>query len=343
LINKKPRVYYTHKIPSEAINLLKPFCEVVENEILERPSKKEIIRNACNANALCCFVPDHIDDEIIASCPQLRIIASCAGGYDRINVSAATMKGIWVTIVHIETIEPTADLTWALLLASARKIVPADLFVRSGELKGWCQPAPFSGYNIFGKTLGIIGMGALGRAIACRAVGFNMTTIYYQRHRLEVKYEQQLKLEYLERDELLKKSDFICIATPLTEETYHLISDKELSLMKSTSIIINTARGSIVNEEAVAMAIKEKKIAGYAADVFEFEDTHLGISPSYVNQGLIDQKNYIVLTPHLGTAVMEARLDIFERQALCVLQVLKGERPSGAINNVPLKPAIITG
>ena len=343
MTNKKPLVYYTHKIQSEAIDLLKPFCEVIENDILESPSKKEIIRNARNADALCSFVPDRIDEEIIASCTKLKIIASCAGGYDGINVSAATMRGVWVTIIPVETIEPTADLTWALLLASARKIVPSDHFVRSGKLKSWCQPPPFSGHNIFGKTIGIIGMGTLGRAIARRAVGFNMKSIYHQRHRVEVKYEQELKLEYVVRDEIFKKSDFICIATPLTNETAHLISDKELSLMKTTAVIINTARGSIVDEEAVARVLKEKKIAGYAADVFEMEDTHLVNRPSYINQGLIDQKSCTVLTPHLGTAVMETRHEIFKRQALCVLQVLKGERPCGALNDVPLKSAIIAG
>ncbi len=316
---------------------------MIEHDIPEEPSKKEIIRKARHADALCCFVPDRIDDEIIASCRQLKIIASCATGYDGINVSAATMQGVWVTIIPVETIEPTADLTWALLLTCARKIVPADLFVRSGELKGWCQPAPFLGHNIFGKTLGIIGMGALGRAIARRATGFNMTSIYYQRNRLGVKYEQELKLGYVARDEIFKKSDFICIATPLTDETFHLISDKELTLMKSTAIIINTARGSIVDERAVARALKEKKIAGYAADVFEMEDTHFVTRPSYINQGLIDQKSCTVLSPHLGTAVLETRLEIFKRQALCVLEVLKGEKPFGAVNDVPLKPAIITG
>ncbi|MBU0974037.1 MAG: hydroxyacid dehydrogenase [Proteobacteria bacterium] len=340
MTDKKPRVYYTHKIPSEAIKLLKLFCEVIEHNNFESPTKKEIIRNSRNADVLCCFVPDCIDEEIIASCPQLRIIASCAAGHDGINVPAATMRGIWVTIVNAETIEPTADLTWALLLSSARGIVPADFFVRSGDLKGWCQPPPFSGQNIFGKTLGIIGMGSLGRAIARRAVGFNMTSIYYQRHRLEVKYEQDLKIENVVLEELFKTSDFICIATPLTDETFHFISDKEFALMKPTAIIINTARGSVVDEEAVAKALKEKKIAGYAADVFEMEDTHIVPRPFDVNQGLIDQKSCTVLTPHLGTAVMETRLEIFKRQALCVLQVLKGEKPNGAVNDVPLKPAI---
>lgn len=340
---KKPCVYYTYKIPPEGKSLLKPFCEVVENEATEILPKNDIIKNACHADALCCFVPDVIDEEIIASCPQLRIIASCAGGYDGIDVPAATMKGVWVTIVPVETIEPTADLTWALLLAIARKIVPADIFTRSGESKGWCHPAPFWGNNIFGKTLGIIGMGALGMAIARRAVGFNMTSLYYQRHRLDIKYERELKLVYVRQDEIFKKSDFICVATPLTGETFHQISDKELSLMKSTAIVINTARGSVVDEEAIASAIKEKKIAGYAADVFEMEDTQFVTRPSYVHQTLLAQNHCTVLTPHLGTAVMETRIEIFRRQAHCVLQALRGERPSGAVNDVPMKPAIING
>ena len=341
MIYKKPLVYYTAKLPPEGSNLLKPFCEVIENEI---PStKKDIILNARNAYALCCTVSDLIDEEIIASCSQLRIIAVLAGGYDNVDVDAATKRGIWVTQVPELLTEPTADLTWALLLAVARRLISADSFVRSEKFTGWMHPTPFLGSNIFGKTLGIIGMGKLGKAIAHRASGFNMRVLYYQRHRLGVDSEGKLNLIYVSRDEIFRQSDFICIATPLTDETFHQISERELSLMEPSAYLINTARGSEVDEEAIGRALKKKRIAGYAADVFEMEDKKFISRPSYINQYLIDQPGHTVLTPHLGAAVMETRIEIAKIQALDVLQVLKGERPFSAVNEVPLKPAVITG
>lgn len=340
---KKPLVYYTHKAPPEGSNLLRPFCEVIENENYETPSKEDIILSAKNAYALCCFVPDHIDEKIITSCSQLRIIALFAKGYDNVDVAAATREGIWVTNIPESLTEPMADLTWALLLAVVRRLISADSFVRSGKFVGWSHPSPFLGSSVFGKTLGIIGMGELGKAIACRASGFNMQILYYQRHRIDIDYERKLNLIYVPRDEIFIQSDFICIATPLTNETFHQISTEELSLMKPLAYLINTARGSEVDEEAVAKTLKEKRIAGYAADVFEMEDKQFLTRPSYVNQHLIDQPDCTVLTPHLGTAVMETRIELAKMQAINVLQVLKGEKPFGAVNDVPLKPAIITG
>ena len=339
--HKKPLVYYTIRIPSEGSDILRPSCEVVENESHESPSNEDIIFGARDAYALCCSVSDLIDEEIIISCPQLRIIAVYGRGYDNVDIEAATKRGIWVAQVDELLTEPTADLTWALLLAVARRLIHADYFVRSGKFVGWSHPTPFLGSKVFEKTLGIIGMGDLGKAIARRALGFNMTILYYQRHRLNVESEKMLNLIYAPRDELLRQSDFICIATPLIKETFHQISAKELSLMKPTAYLINTARGSTVNEESVARALKEKIIAGYAADVFEMEDKQFPFCPSHVNQYLIDQPDCTVLTPHLGAAILETRIEMAKMQALNVLQALKGEKPVGAINNVRLKPAVI--
>jgi lactate dehydrogenase-like 2-hydroxyacid dehydrogenase len=340
---KKPLVYYTIRVPSEGLDLLKPYCEVVENEGQENLSKEDIILGAREAHALCCSVSDLIDEEIIISCPQLRIIAIFARGYDNIDVEAATRRGIWVTQVDELLTEPTADLTWALLLALARKLIPADSWVRSGKFVGWIHPAPFWGSNVFGKTLGIIGMGDLGKAIARRASGFNMAVLYHQRRRLALESEKLLNLRYASRDDIFRKSDFICIAAPLTTETFHQIAAQQLSLMKPTACLINTARGSMVQEESVAKALEEKKIAGYGADVFEMEDKQFPFSPPYVNQYLIDHPNCTVLTPHLGAAILETRIEMAKMQALNVLQALKGERPVGAVDNVPLKGPLIKG
>lgn len=322
--------------------MLMPFCEIIETETAESPSKEDIILRAKNAHALCCFVPDLIDEEIINSCSALRIISIYAAGYDNVDVVAATKKGIWVTNIPETLSEPTADLTWALLLAVARKLSLADSFMRAGKFTGWTHPTLFLGSHIFGKKLGIIGLGKVGRAIARRALGFNMPVLYYQRHQLDGDIESELNLLYVSRDELFRQSDFICLATPLTEETFHQISTRELSLMKPSSYLINTARGSEVDEEAVAEALRDARIAGYAADVFEMEDKQLPNHPSYVNQLLIDQPHCTVLTPHLSTAVMETRVELAKIQALNVLQALRGERPDGAVNSVPSQPSLIS-
>jgi lactate dehydrogenase-like 2-hydroxyacid dehydrogenase len=339
----RPLVYLTIKIPSVGLSLLKPYCDVVCNEGQESPSKADIMLGAKDAHAICCSVIDLIDEEIIFSCQQLRIIAVYGRGYDNVDVEAATTKGIWVTQVGQLLIEPTADLTWALLLCLARKLFPADSFMRSRKFAGWKHPAPVWGSNVFGKTLGIIGMGDLGKAIAHRASGFNMIIIYYKRHRLDIEIEELLNLRYASRDEIFMQSDFICIATPLTTETTHLISAKELSLMKPTAYLINTARGSTVNEEAVAKLLEEKRIAGYGADVFGMEDKQFPFRPSHINQYLVDHPNCTVLTPHIGAAIQETRIEMAKMQALSVLQALKGERPLGTINDVPLKGPLIKG
>ena len=341
--NKKPLVYYTSRVPSEVLDQLKPFCEVIQNETSEGFLKQDVILNARDIDALCCFVPDLIDQKIIASCSQLRIIAIGARGYDNIDVTAATDRNIWVAQV-VEAVEPTADLTWAIILALARKVTQADSFVRSGKFVGWSHQTPFLGSTVFGKTLGIIGMGKLGKAIARRALGFNMTILYYdyKRYQVDVESEKKLNLRYVHRDEVFRDSDFICVATPLTDETYHQISTKEIALMKSSAYLVNTARGSEVDEDAVAKALADKRISGYAADVFEMEDKQISTRPSYVNQYLLVHPNCTVLVPHLGTAVIETRSEMMKMQALNVLQALRGERPSGAVNDVPLRPPIIS-
>ncbi|HOO38367.1 MAG TPA: NAD(P)-dependent oxidoreductase [Deltaproteobacteria bacterium] len=339
--SNKPLVYYTYKASSQAKELLDPFCEVYEHDESQDLSKNALIMHARKAHAICCRVSDIIDEEIINSCPELKVISLAGRGPDNIDVSAATRRNIWATTA-IECVEPTADLAWALLLSVARKITSADSLVRSGRFKGWTHPPPFYGSTVVGKTLGIIGMGHLGIAIARRARGFDMTILYYDTHRYVENLKEEYNMTALPRDELLKRSDFICLASPLNEQTFHQISTRELSLMKSTAYIINPSRGSEVNEQAIAESIDQGRLAGYAADVFEMEDTRFPDRPQYVNQKLIELSDQTIFTPHLGTAVPEFRIEIMKMQALNVLQALRGEKPAGAINCVrPQKPALI--
>ncbi len=333
-------VYYTHQVPPEGPGLLRPYCLVLQKKDHGTPTKQEVIQASEEAFALCWFVPDIIDEEIISSCPNLRILAGFARGYDNVDVDAATRRGIWVTIGPEAMVEPTADLAWALILSVARKLISADAFVRSNRSSGW-HPTRLLGHQVFGKTLGMIGMGRLGRAIAKRALGFEMNILYYDKVPIEEAVERQLNLRFRPLDELLKGSDFVCIATPLTEHTFHQISSRELALMKSSAYLINPARGSEVDEEAIARALGNGTIAGYAADVFEMEDKQFSIRPSQVTRSLIDQPERTVLSPHIGTAIKETRIESAKYQALNVLQALRGERPAGALNEVPLRATLI--
>jgi lactate dehydrogenase-like 2-hydroxyacid dehydrogenase len=237
-------------------------------------------------------------------------------------------------------VESTADLTWALILSVARKLIVADAFVRTSRRSGW-HPTRFMGHQVFRKTLGIIGMGRLGRAIAKRAIGFEMNLLYCEKAPIEKAVERELKLRFILLDELLKESDFICIATPLTEDTFHQISSRELALMKPSAYLINPARGSEVDEEAVAYALSNGTIAGYTADVFEMEDKQFSTRPLQVTPGLIDLPERTVLSPHIATGVKETRVEQAKYQALNILQALRGECPEGAINDVPLWPPMI--
>jgi phosphonate dehydrogenase len=340
--SKRPLVYFTHKASGQAKDLLGSFCELIEHDESLSLTKKDLILGSSKADALCCLVPDIIDKEIINSCPELKIISLAGRGLDNIDVHAATRRNIWVTNA-VESVEPTADLAWALLLGASRKINAADSFTRSGKFRGWIHPPPFYGTTVAGKTLGIIGMGQLGIAIARRAQGFNMTVLYYDTHR----YDENLAVKYnmtaLPRDELIRKADFICLASPLTEQTFHQISTRELSMMKPSAFLINPSRGSEVDEKAVASAIAQGRLAGYAADVFEMEDKRFPDRPNYINQDLINLSDHTLFTPHLGTAVPEFRMEILKLQALNVLQALRGEIPTGAVNRVSPKKVLFSG
>jgi phosphonate dehydrogenase len=340
--SKKPLVYYTHKASAQAKALLDPFCELIEHDGSQSPSKKELILGAQRSDALCCLVPDIIDEEVINLCPELKVISLAGRGLDNIDVQAATVRDIWVTNA-VESIEPTADLAWALLLGVARKINSADSFVRSGRFRGWEYQPLFYGSSVDGKTLGIIGRGHLGMAIARRAMGFNMTVLYYDTYRYDESLAETYNMTALPRDELLRRSDFICLASPLTEQTFHQISTRELSLMKPTACLINPSRGSEVNEQAVAEALVQGRLAGYAADVFEMEDTRYPDRPSHINEDLIKLSDRTLFTPHLGTAVPEIRMEIMKLRALNVLQALRGETPVGAVNSVSPKRVLPPG
>jgi glyoxylate reductase len=318
----KWKVFVTRIIPDEGLNLILENCDAEVWQEETPPPKEIIIEKIKDCEGILTLLTDKIDAEIMDRAPKLRIISNYAVGYDNIDVKSATQRGIMVTNTPGVLTETTADLAFALILATARRIVEADKFTRSGKWKSW-GPMLFLGRDVYGATLGIIGLGRIGQAVARRAKGFNMKVIYYSRKRKE-DVERELGVEYRELHSLLREADIVSIHTPLTEETYHLIGEKELSLMKPTAILINTARGAVVDQKALYKALKERRIFGAGLDVYEKE-------PIDADDPLLELDN-VVLLPHIGSASVETRGRMARMAAENLLAGLRGEKPPNLVN-----------
>lgn len=320
---KRPKVYITRNIP-KAIEILRSFCDLTVHNRPKAPGKQELMKNVADKDGLLCVPSDKIDSEIIASAVNLKVISTYSVGYDHIDIDAATRNGIFVTYTPEVLTETTADLAFALMLAVARRIVEADRLVRSGKWKGKWSYGFMLGNDIHNKTLGIIGMGRIGSALARRASGFNMKVLYHNRNRLSIDKEKELNVEYRELDELLKQSDFVSINVSFGKNTYHLINEQKLRLMKKTAYLINTSRGQVIDERALVKALRKKWITGAALDVFEKE-------PVTRNNPLLKFDN-VVLLPHIGSASWQTRERMAEVAAINLLNVLKGEKPLYLVN-----------
>jgi glyoxylate reductase len=318
----KWKVFVTRIIPDEGLKLILENCDAEVWQEETPPPKEIIIDKIKDCEGILTLLTDKIDAEIMDRAPKLRIISNYAVGYDNIDVKSATQRGIMVTNTPGVLTETTADLAFALILATARRIVEADKFTRSGKWKSW-GPMLFLGRDVYGATLGIIGLGRIGQAVARRAKGFNMKVIYYSRKRKE-DVERELGVEYRELRSLLREADIVSIHTPLTEETYHLIGEKELSLMKPTAILINTARGAVVDQKALYKALKERRIFGAGLDVYEKE-------PIDADDPLLELDN-VVLLPHIGSASVETRGRMARMAAENLLAGLRGEKPPNLVN-----------
>ncbi len=284
----------------------------------------ELVKRAHGKAGLICLLNDRIDSVVMDKLVSLKVISNIAVGYDNIDISAATQRGIMVTNTPGVLTETTADLAFALLLGAARRIPEADQFIRAGKFKNWQLMQPQMGVDIYKKTLGIVGMGAIGQAVAKRArKGFDMRVIYFGSSRKE-SVEKEYEAEFVEFDELLAMSDFISIHVPLTEKTRYMFSTEAFKKMKNTAILINTARGPVVDETALVEAIKDRQIRGAALDVFEEE-------PS-VHPELIKMEENVVLAPHIGSASIETRLRMAKMAARNMVQGLKGNRPPNLVN-----------
>jgi glyoxylate reductase len=315
------KVFVTRMIPQPGLDALAKECSVEVNPDDKVLRKEEIIKGIKGKDGLLCLLTDPIDSEVINAEPRLKMIASYAVGYDNIDVAAATKKRIPVSNTPGVLTETTAELAWALLFSVGRRIVEADTFTRAGQFKGWA-PMLMLGQDVSHKTLGVIGTGRIGTAFALKSKGFHMKVLYTDEQK-NIELEQQLGARRVPLQTLLKESDFISIHVPLTKETFHLIDEKELRLMKNSAVLINTARGPIINEKALVKALKERWIFGAGLDVYEKEPQ--------LAEGLKGLGN-VVLQPHTGSGTIETRTKMALMAAENMIIGLKGGVPPNCIN-----------
>lgn len=326
----KPRVVITHKVHKETLDLLCAHCEVTPNQTNETMPREEVLRRVGTANAIMAFMPDRVEADFLAACPQLKIISAALKGYDNFDAAACTARRVWLSVVPDLLTVPTAELAIGLTIGLTRKMIPADTRVRSGKFAGW-RPE-FFGLGIAGSTVGIVGLGAIGRAVAERLNGWGATLLYSDRAPILADTEFGLGVVWRKLDELLSESDIVILALPLTPSTIHVIGSRALALMKRGAYLVNPCRGSVVNEAAVLAALTSGQLGGYAADVFELEDWARDDRPREIAPGLLNHPN-TMFSPHIGSAVQKVRLAIELRAAENILQVFAGKPPTDAVNN----------
>lgn len=320
---KRFKVFVTRKILEEGLNMLREKFDVEVSDYDGVIPRKMLLEKVKGVDAILSLLTDTIDAEVMdAAGPNLKVIANYAVGYNNIDVEEATKRGIMVTNTPGVLTETTADLAWALMMAIARRIVEADRFVREGKFRGW-EPMLLLGTDVHGATLGIVGFGRIGQAMARRALGFNMKVLYYDSARVPEQVEKELKATYVDLPTLLRESDFVSLHVPLTKETHHLIGEKELRMMKKGAYLINTARGPVVDEKALVKALKEGWIKGAALDVFENEPE--------VEPELLKLEN-VVLAPHIASASYATRSRMSIMAAENIIKALSGEIPPNLVN-----------
>jgi glyoxylate reductase len=310
---QKPRVFITRRLALDPREVLGPGIDVDLHDSELAPSRDDLVRRAAEADALLPILSDKIDTRLLDAATRLRIVANHAVGFDNVDLAACTARGIWVTNTPGVLTESTADLTWALILSLARRLREGERMLRAGEYRGWA-PTMLLGRELRGLTLGLIGYGRIARAVARRAEGFGLNVIFNTRG------------GGVALDELLQRSDIVSLHSPLTEETHHLISAAELLRMKRGALLINTARGPIVDEAALVAALESRHLGGAGLDVFEEEPE--------VHPGLLNRDD-VVLLPHLGSATIETRREMGRIALSQVELVLRGERPLHAVNSLP--------
>ncbi|HET9918711.1 MAG TPA: D-glycerate dehydrogenase [Ktedonobacteraceae bacterium] len=328
----RPKILVTQKVPDAAYPPLEAIGDVEANmdEGVIWPYE-ELLRRGPGHDYIYCLLTDTIDARFLEACaaanPRLKMVANMAVGFNNIDVDAATRLGIAVSNTPGVLSDTTADLAFALLMATARRIPEAERFLRAGKYTGW-GPLLFCGAEVHGSTLGLIGAGRIGKLVAKRASGFDMHMLYYDVYRMSPEDEQQYNLTYLPMEEVLRQSDFISVHTPYMPSTHHLIGERELSLMKPTAILINTARGPIVDEKALVRALQNGTIAGAGLDVFENEPA--------VEPELMTMENVVIL-PHIASASLKTRTLMATMASDNIVAFHNGQTPPNILNPEVLK------
>ena len=326
----RANIYVTRRLPSAAMELLEKNFAVEcnpQNRVLRREELLQLVRGR---DGLLPLLTDRIDSEVMtAAGPQLKVIANYAVGFNNIDVPAATARKIAVTNTPGVLTDTTADLTLALILGVARRLVEADTYTRSGKYEGWA-PLLFLGADVHHKTLGLMGFGRIGYAVAKRARGFDLRVLYHDTRRADPELERQIQAQYVDRDTLLREADFVSIHVPLTPETTRFMSTREFSLMKPTAFIVNTARGEVIDEEALVEALKKRQIGGAGLDVFEHEPA--------IHPALFSLDN-VILLPHIGSGSVETRTKMGLMAAENLIAAFEGKIPPNCLNPEVYNPA----
>ena len=322
----KPKVFATHQLFDEARQILEAACDVEYWTNEERPPRDELLRRVKDKEGLVCLLTEKVNDELLRVALKLRIASNVAVGYDNIDVDACTKRGVVATNTPGVLDETTADFAWTLMMAVARRLAEGEQLARSGNWKGW-NLDQLCGADIWGKTLGLVGFGRIGRAVARRALGFHMKVIYTDAVKAPEEVAKSLNAEYRDMNALLAESDFISLHVPLIPETRGLFDSPKFYRMKPTAFLINTSRGPVVEEAALVAALDAKKIAGAALDVYENEP--------FIHPGL--KRPNVVLAPHLASASLETRTKMAVMAANNVAALFRGQMPPNMLNPTVLK------
>jgi len=318
----KPKILVTREVFENVLDHLRGHFEVTANQEDTLLDAATLARLAADQDGLMTALTERVDEALLARCPKLKAVCNIAVGYNNIDVPACTRRGVMVTNTPGVLDESTADLAWALILATARRVTEAEAYLRNGEWKRW-QLKQLLGADVHHATLGILGMGRVGQAIARRAAGFEMRVIYHNRSRLDAGTEQRLNAAYVSMEQLLEQSDFVVLQVPYSPATHHLIGEAQLRRMKPSAILVNTARGGVVDDAALVRALKDVTIRGAGLDVFENEPA--------LNPGFLELKN-VVLLPHIGSSTDTTRHAMAMTAAKNLVAALSGDRPPNLVN-----------
>lgn len=318
----KPKILVTREVFDETLEFLAQHCEVESNQQDAAFSPETLAQKLADKDGVMCALTDRVDAKLVERCPRLKAVANIAVGYNNIDLAACTARGVQATNTPGVLDDSTADLAWALMLGAARRVTELERRVRAGEWKGW-KLKQWLGVDVHHATLGILGMGRIGQAIARRAAGFEMKVMYHNRKRVAPDIEKRCNATYVAREDLLRRADFVVLQMPYSPETHHMIGAAELKLMKPTAILINSTRGGVVDEDALITALKEGVIRAAGLDVFENE-------PS-VHPGFFGLDN-VVLMPHVGSSTESTRRAMAMTAAKNLVAALTGEVPPNLLN-----------